>query len=137
MMRLRGIAAGLVVLLALGCGSKGSFAPVNGKVFFQGRPLPRGTIVFTPDPARGGAGPQASADIQADGTFTLRTAAQDGAIPGWHRVTVLALEAPDPNGPKYMIPRSLIPDKYRDPAQSGLACEVLPGKPNGINFNLD
>ena len=139
MTRLRGIAAGLVALLVLGCGGEGGLAPVHGKVFFQGKPLSRGTIVFTPDPARGGAGPQATAEIQPDGTFALHTAAIEGAVPGWHRVTILALEPPctDPGAAKFTIPRSLIPEKYRDPAQSGLACEVLPGKTNGIHFNLE
>ena len=136
---LRGIAAVLMALVAVGCGRTGSLSSVHGKVFFQGKPLPRGTIVFTPDPGRGGAGPQATAEIQPDGTFALHTAAIEGAVAGWHRVTILALEPPctDPNAPKFVIPRSLIPEKYRDPAQSGLACEVLPGKTNGINFNLE
>ena len=136
---LRAIAAGLLALLLVGCGGKGSLSPVHGKVFFKGQPLPRGTIVFTPDPTRGGAGPQAAADIQPDGTFALHTAAIEGAVAGWHRVTIFALEPPNiaPGAPTFLIPRSLIPEKYRDPAQSGLACEVLPGKTNGINFNLE
>lgn len=139
MMHCRSIAAILLTLLLLGCGGDGALSPVHGKVFFQGKPLSRGTIVFTPDPARGGAGPQASADIQPDGTFSLHTASIEGAVPCWHRVTILALEPPstDPNAPKFIIPRSLIPEKYRDPAQSGLAFEVLPGKTNGIHFNLE
>jgi hypothetical protein len=139
MMHCRGIAATLFALLLVGCGGDGPLSPVHGKVFFKGQPLSRGTIVFTPDPTRGGAGPQATAEIQPDGTFTLHTASVEGAIPGWHRVTILALEPPptDPNAPKFTFPRSLIPDKYRDPAQSGLAFEVLPGKTNGIHFNLE
>jgi hypothetical protein len=139
MKRLRPTAAGLLTLFLFGCGGDGPLSPVHGKVFFQGKPLPRGTIVFTPDPARGGAGPQASGDIQPDGTFILHTASVEGAVPGWHRVTILALEPPstDPGAPKFIIPRSLIPEKYRDPAQSGLAFEVLPGKTNGMHFNLE
>jgi hypothetical protein len=112
---------------------------VHGTVFYNGKPLTCGTIVFTPNPARGCTGPQGSAEIQPDGTFNLRTSDREGAVPGWHRVTILAIEAPakSPDAARFSIPRSLVPEKYRDPVQSGLACEVLPGKPNGINFNLD
>ena len=39
------------VLLAVGCSSKGS---VNGKVMFKGKPLPGGTVTFTPESGGGG-----------------------------------------------------------------------------------
>ena len=126
--------------LCASCGGEETLAPVRGKVFYRGLPLPRGTIVFTPDPGHGCSGPQASAEIQPDGTFSLRTGSAEGAIPGWHRVTVLAVEpAPPANGTgfRFSVPRSLLPEKYRDPVLSGLVCEVQAGKPNGINFNLD
>ena len=136
---LSSILAVCVCLLVAGCGPDGALAPVQGKVFYQGKPLPRGTIVFTPDANRGCTGPLASAEIQPDGSFALHTDKAEGAIPGWHRVTVLAVEPPpkDGSGFRFVVPRSLLPEKYRDPIQSGLACEVQPGKVNGINFNLD
>lgn len=137
MTRLRGFLAGFLFLMLLGCGSDHSLTPVHGKVFYQNRPLPCGTIVFTPDPAHGCTGPQASADIQPDGSFNLHTADVEGAVPGWHRVTILALEPAPKDTPRFTIPRSLLPEKYRDPVQSGLAAEVLPGKANGLNFNLE
>jgi hypothetical protein len=136
---IRAIALTTLAALVAGCGSEPEFVPVRGKVSYHGQPLPRGTIVFTPDPDRGTSGPQASAEIQPDGSYTLRTGAAFGAIPGWHRVTVLALDAPPAEGTAggFLVPRSLLPDKYRDPVQSGLVCEVQPGKVNGFNFNLD
>src|SRR5439155_503659 len=101
--------------------------------------LTRGTIVFTPDAQRGGHGPLSSADVQPDGTYDLRTGTVPGAAIGWHRVTIMAVEPPPAtgSGPRFQVPRSLIPEKYRDPTLSGLSCEVKPGKENGINFNLE
>src|SRR5262245_37798980 len=113
--------------------------PVTGKVFYRGTPLPTGTVVFTPDAQRGGSGQVASAEIQKDGSFRLRTGDADGAAAGWHRITVLAVEPPPGELPKdrFLIPRSLVPEKYRDPELSGLAREVKPGKENQIDLHLE
>lgn len=131
--------ATLVLGWTAGCDGGPALAPVHGKVTFRGAPLTRGTIVFTPDAHRGGHGPLASADIQPDGGYTLATGSTPGATVGWHRVTIMAVEAAPANTPgqRFHVPRSLIPEKYRDPELSGLNCEVKPGKDNGINFNLE
>jgi hypothetical protein len=96
-------------------------------------------IVFTPDESRGGSGPLARAEIQADGAYQLRTGESPGAVAGWYRVTVVAVETSlaYSGGRSFRVPRSVLPDKYRDPELSGLTCEVKSGKANGINFNLD
>jgi hypothetical protein len=104
---------------------------VQGKVYFRGRPLPAGTIVFAADPDRGTNGPLARGEIQSDGSYTLRTGDLPGAVVGWHRVTVVAVEM------TATTPRLLVPARYGDPLLSGLACEVQAGKDNGINFNLE
>lgn len=134
-----------VILLTLlagalaGCDGGPTLSPVHGKVTFRGKPLTRGTIVFIPDAQRGGNGPLASADIEADGNYNLQTGSTPGVTPGWHRVTIMAVEPPAATaaGQRFQVPRSLIPEKYRDPELSGLNCEVKPGKENGINFNLE
>jgi hypothetical protein len=133
-MRILFAAAALLVLLVTGC-EQGpvTFVPVHGKVFYRGVSLHTGTVVFTPDTLRGNNGPLATADIQADGSFTLRTGAVSGAVPGWHRITVLAVEAPKSGG----RPRWLLPEKYSDPELSGLSGEVKAGQANTINLNLD
>jgi hypothetical protein len=128
------------VLLALGCGSDPeTLTPVRGKVYFKGEPLTRGTIVFSPDVRRGGRGDLASAEIQPDGSFSLKTGDREGAVAGWHRVTVVAVEEiHDPAGELDFIEhRSLAPPKYRDPDLSGLDYQVEPGKENRIDFHLD
>lgn len=133
-------AIGVLMVCCCGCGSPAppSLAPVHGKVLFHGRPLTTGTIVFAADPQRGTNGPLAHGDIQTDGSYTLRSGDSAGAVVGWHRVTVVAVElvaaGPGQPGP---VARQLVPSRYGDPNLSGLGCEVRAGTDNGINFNLE
>ena len=135
-LHLKGLAA-LALLVLAGC-QQGTapLAPVHGKVLYHGALLQSGTIVFTPDASRGSSGPLASAEIQADGTYSLRSGQGFGAAPGWHRVTIAAVYAPT-NTQGYAVPQSLVPDKYRDPELSGLVCEVKRDQPNVFDFNLE
>src|SRR5215468_9196892 len=105
----------LLLLLLSGCRrGKPALAPVNGQVFYRGKPLEAGTIVFTPDPERGGSGPQARAVIGEDGRYSLRTEGRMGATPGWHRITIANTKT---------APRRL-PGRYRDPELSEQRFEV-------------
>jgi hypothetical protein len=137
------IRSALLVTLAVlltGCGSSapGPLVPVTGTVAYRGQPLPGGMIVFTPDSAKGGQGPISSATIQPDGSFSLSTGENPGAVPGWHRITVVAISEGETNmGSRYPIPVSLIPEKYRSGELSGLSREVRPGQENTIHLNLD
>lgn len=129
----------LVTALA-GCESQPpALAPVRGQVIYQGRPLPSGMIVFTPDAQRGSNGPSAKGDIQADGSYTLTTDGQLGAVAGWHRVTLAALEV-QPTGMRGTLAQRaqpLLPTRYSDPELSGQVQEVKPGKENILDFRLD
>ena len=114
-----------------------TLVPVSGKVLYRNQPLPRGTIVFVPDADRGNNGPLAQGTIQGGGSYTIQTEGKSGAMPGWYRVTVIAVESTSGfslNG--LAVPRSLVPERYRDPQLSDLACEVKAGQENSINFNL-
>jgi hypothetical protein len=130
----------LLALLAAGCEPGApALSAVHGQVSYNGILLHTGIIVFTPDPLRGTVGPSAHGEIQADGSYILYTSDQCGAAEGWHRVTIIALEsAPfvNQNGQR-PVPRSLLPDKYRDPELSGLVCEIKAGQDNRIDFNLE
>ncbi len=127
------IGLGLLVGGLAGCGgpSTPALTPVSGKVQYHGQPLTTGLIVFTPDEARGNSGPLALGTIAPDGSFTLTSDGAPGAPPGPHRVTIAAVAA-GPSGP-----RSLLPDRYRDPERSRLQCEVAPGKANLVQFRLE
>jgi hypothetical protein len=111
--------------------------PVSGKVSYRGQLLQTGMIVFTPDVSKGAAGGAAVGQIHADGTYTLNTGEATGASPGWYRVTVASVAATTaPSyGQPYVIPVSLIPEKYRDPDLSAISCEVK-AKSNSIDFDL-
>ena len=129
----------LLVFPVTGCDSDASQrVPVHGKVSYHGNPLSTGMVVFIPDPNRGANGPLARAEVQQDGSYDLQTDDCPGANPGWYRVTIVAVAADSPSHNRpFALPRSLIPEKYRDPELSGLVCEIRPGRENCINFNLE
>ncbi len=135
----RGIGVTLGLFAVLGCGrDSAKLLPVSGHVYYQGKPLAGGTIVFTPDPERGGSGPMAFAEIHTDGSFTLHTGSAFGAVAGWHRVTVAALPPP-PAIAGISISREppSLPAKYSDPELSGLLQEVKTGVANTLELRLD
>ncbi len=134
----RAFLGGFLAFLATGCHSEaGPLIPVHGKVFSKSAPLHGGTIVFVPDANRGNNGPLAKGEIRADASYTLKTENVPGARPGWYHVTIMAMEEPPPGGTPFFAPRSLVPEKYRDPELSGLSCEVKAGQENGIDFDLE
>ncbi len=118
----RGVA--LLGLALLGCGRDDKLTPVHGHVYYHGKPLAGGTIAFTPDPERGGHGPLAYGEIDAEGRYSLHTGDAAGAVPGWHRVTI-APAAVD------------LPRKYGDPEQSGLLREVKTDRVVEQDFHLE
>jgi hypothetical protein len=115
----------IALLVLAGCGG-GDDPPeaVTGRVLFRGQPLTGGTIVFAPDPERGGDGPIAWGEVGTDGRYTLRTKTGVGVSPGWHRVTFAAASG------------KTLPPRYSDPARSGQTCEVKAGQANEIDFDL-
>jgi hypothetical protein len=127
------VVSALGLLGAVGCGNPSptsDIIPVQGKVYYRGQPLVSGMVVFAPDADRGTHGELATGAIQPDGSFKLKSADKAGAVAGWHRVTVMAVElTPEP--------RALLPARYSDPRLSGLLCEVKAGRDNAINFNLE
>jgi hypothetical protein len=121
----------------IGCGAAEP-APtrtlVHGTVTYLNRPLTGGTIVFIPDEARGTTGPLIRADIQSDGTYSLRTGEVAGVIPGSYLVTVRATAAlPTRGSQNWPQP----PERYSDPRTSGLSCKVQAVESHTINFHLE
>jgi hypothetical protein len=126
--------------LLTGCGTSAPpLAAVKGTVSYRGHLLPGGTIVFTPDAARGGRGEIAHASIAPDGSFTLHTGPSPGAAVGWHRITVVAVREPvqPASYQAFPLPQILLPEKYSSPDLSGLVREVKAGEENVIHIELD
>jgi hypothetical protein len=128
----------LACLILLGCGRRADLPPVakvSGVVTLDGKPLPRGTIQFVPDASKGAEGPTAVGTIDPQGHYRLKTAGTDGAIVGFHRVGVYALQQ-EPEDETAPPPPPLIPPKYFNPETSGLTAEVKAGQDNQLDFPL-
>ncbi len=126
----------LVCLILPGCGDDPDLPPVadvSGVVTVDGKPLERGTIQFVPDSSQGTSGPPAVGSIGPDGRYTLETAGVEGAIVGFHKVSVYAVDEPED---ETLPPRLLIPRRYFTPDTSGLTAEVKAGEDNELDFPL-
>lgn len=133
-------ATGIAVLATAGCGGT---ADVAGKVTFQGKPVVFGTVVVI-----GGDGIPKSGPIQPDGTYrvggvkigpakvTVSSPPPPGVVPGGRKPKV-GRDADDERTPadagasvspevaKGWFP---LPEKYADPARSGLTADAKPGQ---------
>jgi hypothetical protein len=111
-------------LLAASCGSGGpKLYPVSGKVFYLDKPAEGATVVLVP---AGGSdnGLRPTGPVEADGSFTLSTHPHgDGAPEGDYLVAVTWYP---PNAREMDSPRSKLPARYGDAAQSGLKVTVKP-----------
>lgn len=77
--------------------------------------------------------------IREDGGFVLYTGDNPGVSPGQYRVTVSSL-APGTSSEswgRFEFPRTAIPDKFRDPDQSRLACDVKANRANTFDVDLN
>jgi hypothetical protein len=126
---------GLLILavLVFGCRDRGiglATAPVSGRVTYQGKPLGFGKVLFFHP-----SGHAASADIAADGSFTLT------AYQGNNHVSVECYEADRPGSTKtrermMADNKILIPARYLSYGTSGLTFEVKPGENVKAEFAL-
>jgi hypothetical protein len=81
-------------LVALGCrgGDGTNQFRVTGAVTFDGKPIPSGLIVFTPDVSKKNDGPQGVAEIK-DGGYDTRGGKGKGVVGGPMKVSVTGLSA--------------------------------------------
>ncbi|MEM8947391.1 MAG: hypothetical protein AAGD11_19610 [Planctomycetota bacterium] len=136
--------------LLMGCGSSSPYAPVQGKVTLDGKPLADAAVAFTPKQA---GGRRALGVTRADGTFVLTTLRSgDGALLGDHHVTITAVDmvrsakarnmaeefgslaADMPTPPRKEVWRA--PKKYSDKETSELEFTVESGG-NTADFALE
>lgn len=140
------VACVVVGSLVVGCDSGPPTAPVQGRVTYDGKPVPRGTIRFYPV----GGGATAVGQIASDGAYTLaRKVPGDDVLLGEYKVVIEAKEIVDsparpmtfedeltmavgaPKNP----PKSLVPLKYASIQTSDLTATVEAGA-NQIDFDL-
>jgi hypothetical protein len=132
-MMVRSLALGLVGTASLfwlaGCkepGDEGSRVPVAGKVAFaDGKPLLRGTVIFSPDGSKGNMSlHEPRGPIDEQGNYKVDTTERlSGVAPGWYTVTIIA-QAPYDESKSSWDPPWLINRKYGNRNTSGLAVEV-------------
>jgi len=132
-------------LLCQGCGRTGPLmAEADGKVTYQGKPVPGATVVFITE-----LGQPAMGQTDAEGKFTLLTQGQAGALVGPVRVSITAIHEKRPltdqemDQGKYIPPellnslrKNLIPTKYSNPDTSGLSATVSED-PEKNHFDFD
>ncbi|QEH33145.1 hypothetical protein OJF2_16420 [Aquisphaera giovannonii] len=131
-----------VCALALGAGCSGPEddlprEPVSGTVSLDGKPLPGGTITFTP----AGGGASAGGATIKDGSFSIGR--EGGLVPGNYAVAIYASDRPEgQERPKqagglkeFKVAKELIPAKYN--AKSELKAEIKKGGGNALQFALD
>jgi len=126
---------GFVLFGMSGCSSSDHIETVSveGVVTYQGMPVAAATVFFVPE-----SGPRASGDTDNDGRYSLMTYnSGDGAIPGDFRVGITKFVL-DPTTKDEPVPSmmNMVPDKYSNPATSGLSVKVESAKDNKFPFEL-
>ncbi len=133
--------------LLSGCGrGGGTLGRVSGTVRYQGEPIREGSIVFEV------AGQRSASGKIVDGQITdVTTFEPDDGVPiGLAKIAVHAFAGPDTASAVmdhpgdvasqdmqgYMdVPESLLPERYADPATSGLTFEIQRGD-NDVSLDL-
>jgi len=141
--RLLAVMAMAACLVMVGCGKEpgdeGKRVPVAGRVTFKdGRPLPRGVVIFSPDGAKGNpSSHEPRGEIDAQGNYKLSTTARlDGVRPGWYKVAIVAQEPYDERKSDW-DPPWLINRTYGNREKSGLAVEVIENaEPGRYDFRV-
>ncbi len=146
---------GCFLLVLSGCGEPGIGAvPVDGVVKVDGQPMAGVNVMFHPD----GSGRAAAGISDAQGVFKLTTQiANDGALPGKYKISVIKHENPEDDIPKTADPndsksmdaiyskldtrkkvksKSLIHSQYENPNGSGLTAEVKASGTNHFEFDV-
>ena len=121
----------IVALLALcsvslsGCSSTADethFAPVTGKVTYNGKPLSQGKIVLIHDSGKAGVG-----EIQPDGSYRLEAAVGENKVMIDSRDQQNLAESSPKHARGARVEPTLIPQRYGDYESSKLQLTVIDG----------
>lgn len=133
------------VAIVSGCGggdtqwksNRPATVPAKGVVTYKDQPLAGAIVVIQPG-EKDGIG--ASGLTDAEGKFELKAFPPDGgAVPGSYTATIVKMDASatgeDANG-RPILQKSLIPEKYGNPAQSGLKVDISKDGNSAIQLDL-
>ena len=130
-MIVRSVSAAAVMTALCGCGES-EFAPIEGQVFYEAKPLTSGVVMFQPP-----NGPPSRGDLGPDGRFSLSTPGrEDGARIGMNKVRVSSREKPKGGDAELALGKSLIPERYETFDSSGLTADVKPDGNEPFVFRL-
>jgi hypothetical protein len=130
-LRPRAILLASALTLAFGCSRSSELMPVNGRVLFDGKPVPNMIVNFTPLDDTAGNGALAHTD--AEGCFTVLDARGDaGAYAGEYKISfypgVGRSNQTDPRFDVVSVPRQGgLPAIYLDPNQTPLRATIPQG----------
>ncbi len=147
----------LAMVLLVGCGrrvddewtrQRPQVYPATGIVFYQSKPVAGATVMFESTDAgtKPGSGLVAIGRTDSAGMFRMKTYKEyEGAVAGAHRVSVTKMDyvpakrppGVDPNVDIPPIATSVLPEKYKDFATSGLTVSVTPKSPTQIRLDLE
>ncbi len=129
----------LAAALFAGCGQppREILHPVQGRITFDGQPLPRGAVTLHPA-STDTTWHQPTGMIEPVGRYVVYTNGRIGAPPGTYRVVVFASEATtSPDGAaRPSMPKSLVPSRYNQPDQTPLRLEVV-AQPAANSYDLE
>ena len=128
-----------VLAAAAGCGPQPNYAPVDGKVTLDGRPLAGVRVWFYPEAAGREQPPYAMGTTDASGVYKLTAeTGKPGALVGKNRVVVNwpLPERPGPDQPPPPPPGPPIPIPYTQAADTPIVVEVKAGSPQTIDLPL-
>lgn len=113
------------ILVGCGAAADPKLVSVAGRITFDGKPLPRGSVTLRPESTKDNW-EQPTGSIDADGKYVVYTQGKPGAPPGRYRVVVFATEAArDADGKAHPgLPTSIVPAIYNDPVTTPLKIEV-------------
>lgn len=148
-----GLAISLGAAILIGCGGRTgpTVVPVTGTVKVKGQPVEGAQVTFMAP----GAPRASTGTTDAQGRFRLTTmATHDGAIPGKNSVGIAnkarSQETMSPDKPSAAYDQMMtsaasrkkdpsqgpVPDKYANPATSGLTADVAPDGKNDFTFDI-
>lgn len=138
-----GLQWALLLLALAGCGKPSRSVPAGGRVLLDGQPIAGAAVLFSP--VAGGVPGRAT--TAEDGSFTLSTFdIGDGALVGVHRVGISKMDVTgfvateDGLSGKLdgrtIKTRTLVPERYMNPATSGFEATVERGAANRFEFAL-